>query len=331
MNPSTDECLLCVAAHQPAVVQAAEALAAAYQSTSPAAETDSITEAKRSAPLSKTSTWTGLVNLDKAGVHSIAAITNSSEISEEHVVIHLRSKESWDDKQDELKTSEHDQDDKMSSDTLGLPDLRSLESNGGSAHEEEDGGFLELSDTPTLASVTSSTSPPQTSNSVLAEFVHTLMRPFRYWTGGEEVKTERGLSVPDVKESENQTQGETFSGNLSLPKASEKGSVHNAITEPRSGVHSSGDAAAGIQSVQEGLSEQEREVTPLIRLVPAVQHAGQSVDGGEQREPATSTSAETPPSTVNGTSTFSSTPLTFLGASVCFGFTLTLSKQQQDV
>uniref|UniRef100_A0A8C9Z0V9 Neurocan n=1 Tax=Sander lucioperca TaxID=283035 RepID=A0A8C9Z0V9_SANLU len=240
----------------------------------------SVTEAQHSAPFSKTSTWTGLVDLDHTGVHSIAGINNSSEISEEHVVIHL------------------------SSNTMGLSDLESLESHGGSAHEEEDGGYFGSSDTSTLSSIASSTPQPQTGNSVLAEFVNTLMRPFSYWRGGEEVEeTEKGPSVLEEKAGENQTQGEASSRNLSIPKPSgNKGSMDNAITEQRSGSFSFRTPTSGPQNPEEGLSEQEKEVMPLIRLVPAVQSTGQNDTATQPGERASSTSADEPPSNGNGTS-----------------------------
>lgn len=304
--------LLCFAAHEPAGVQAAEAQAI-YQTANPSAEAIStVTEAQRSAPFSKTSTWTGLVNLDKAGVRSIAAIDNSSEISEEHVVIHMRPQEGWDEKQDGFTTSQpsqEDSNDPKSSNILGLSDLEGLESHGGSAHEEEDGDYFGSSHTTILSSVASSTPQSQTSNSVLAEFVNTLMRPFRYWTAGEDLdETEKGFSVPEENAGENQTQGEASNRNLSLPKASgNKGSMDNAIMEHRSDAFSFRAPTIGLQSPEEGLSEQEKEVMPLIRLVPAVQNTGQSVTPG--------TSADNPPSTVNGMSLlFNSTQF------LCVGF-----------
>uniref|UniRef100_A0A8C4FFZ2 Neurocan core protein n=1 Tax=Dicentrarchus labrax TaxID=13489 RepID=A0A8C4FFZ2_DICLA len=289
----------CYGAHQPAGVQAAEAQAL-YQTANPAPEAiSSVTEAQHSAPFSKTSTWTGLVDLDNAGVHSIAGINNSSEISEEHVIIHLRPEEGWDEKQDGPRTSQPSQeesDDPKSSNSSGLSDPGNLESHGGSAHEEEDGGYFESSDNPTLSSIDSSTPQPQTSNGVLAEFVNTLMRPFRYWTGGEEVEgTEKGPSVLKEKAGQNQTQAEASSRNLSIPKPSgNKGSMDNAIMEHRSDSFSFKAPASGRQSPEEGLSEREKEVMPLIRLVPPVQHIGQSDTVTQPGERASS-----PPSTVN--------------------------------
>ncbi|TMS19972.1 Neurocan core protein, partial [Larimichthys crocea] len=286
----------CYGARQPAGVQAAEAQAL-YHTNNPATETiPSATEAQHNDPFSKTSTWTGLVDLDNVGVHSIARINNSSEISEEHVVIHLRPDERWGDKQEGANQFSQDEepDSPNSSNTLDLSDLRNPESHGGSAHEEEDGAYFGSSDTPTLPSVAPSTPEPHTSNGVLAEFVTTLMRPFRYWTGGEEVEgTEKGPSVLEEKAGANQTQGETR--NLSIPKPSgNKGSMDNAIMEHRSASISFRAPSSGLQKPDEGLSEQEKELIPLIQLVPAVPSTGQSDTSMQPGEPASS-----PPSTVN--------------------------------
>ncbi|XP_026161425.1 neurocan core protein [Mastacembelus armatus] len=296
----------CYQVHQPAGVQAAQAQSL-YQTLKPAAvAVSAVTEAQRIAPLS--TSWTGLVNLDKAGVDSFTGTENSSEISEEHVIIHLRPKDSWDEKQDgtrNIPPSQQETEDTKSSDILGLFDIESLENHGGSAHEEEDSTYFGFG-TSTLAPLASSTPQPQTSNSVLAEFVNTLMRPFRYWTRSEEQEeTDKGLSVAENEAGENQTQGEASSTNLSVPKASgNKGSMGNAIMEHRSEGFSFRVPTSGLQSSEEGLSEQEKEVTPLIRLVPAVQNTGQSTSTpGPQ---ASSTAADNPSSTVNRFTTPSS-------------------------
>lgn len=263
------------------------------------------TEAKHGATFSKTSTWTGLVDLDNAGIHSFARINNSSEISEEHLVIHLRPEEGWDENQEGTRTSQPSREEAEESDgpkstsTSGLSDLRILENHGDSAQEEEDGGYFGSSEIPTLSSMASSTPQPQTSNSVLAEFVKSLMRPFRYWTGGKEVeRTPKGPSGLEEKAGENNAQGEESSRNLSIPKPSgSKGSMDNAIMEHRSSSFSFWDPATGAQSPDEGLSEQEKEVKPLIGLVPAVQRTGQTDVKTHLAE-----RASTPPSTVNGRS-----------------------------
>lgn len=305
MKTSTDAvcqreccCSWCVAAHQPAGVQAAEAQNL-YQTINPTAEAiSSVTESQASAPLSKTSSWNGLV--DDAGVRSLAG--NSSEISEEHVVMHLRRDEEWDEKQNphiSSQPSQEDSDNPKNSNAMGLSQLESLESQGGSAHEEEDSTSFGP-DSSTLSYIASSSPQPQTSNSVLAEFVNTLIRPFRYWTGSQDAEeTEKGLSVPENKAGENQTHEEASLRNPNVPKASgNKGSLDNAIMEHRSGRFSLSAPTSGLHSPEEGLSEQEKEVMPLIRLVPAVQHTEQS----DTSEGASSTSADNSLSTVNSKS-----------------------------
>uniref|UniRef100_A0A667ZH48 Neurocan n=1 Tax=Myripristis murdjan TaxID=586833 RepID=A0A667ZH48_9TELE len=236
------------------------------------------------APFSKSSTWTGLVSLAKAGVHSIAGSSNSSEISEEHVVIHLRPGENlqdWEGIQAEPKTSQSSQEDSGNpkvSHTLGLSALERLESQGGSAHEEEgEDVHLGYSDPPPLSSVSSFTPQSYSSNSVLAEFVSTLMKPFRYWTGHEvEGETESPpVTTTGTLVSEDQAQGEAAGGISSVPKAGAgKGSMDNAIIEHRSGMSSFKPPTGGLQTPKEGLSEQEKEVMPLIPLIPAAQKTG---------------------------------------------------------
>ena len=294
--------LLCVAAHQPAGIQTPEVQASLQTVNAAAQATSSVTEAQHTSPVPKTSTWTGLVDLDKAGVRSIAGIDNSSEISGEHVVIHLRPEVGRKDGQDVTRSSQEN-DPQISSNTLGLSDLESVESHGGSAHEEEDGSFLG-SDNPRLSSTASSTPQPQTTNSVLAEFVNTLMRPLRHWAGGGEgEKMEKGLSVPEENVGENQTQGEASSRNLSVPNAvRNQGNVDNAITEQRSGFFSFRAPASRQSSTAEGLSEQEREVMPLFRLVPAVKTTGHIQTSTQAGERGSSTSADAPLSTPKGKS-----------------------------
>ncbi|XP_029905571.1 neurocan core protein [Myripristis murdjan] len=300
----------CYRAHQVAGVQAAEAQGQ-YQTTNPASGAiPSVTEAQHGAPFSKSSTWTGLVSLAKAGVHSIAGSSNSSEISEEHVVIHLRPGENlqdWEGIQAEPKTSQSSQEDSGNpkvSHTLGLSALERLESQGGSAHEEEgEDVHLGYSDPPPLSSVSSFTPQSYSSNSVLAEFVSTLMKPFRYWTGHEvEGETESPpVTTTGTLVSEDQAQGEAAGGISSVPKAGAgKGSMDNAIIEHRSGMSSFKPPTGGLQTPKEGLSEQEKEVMPLIPLIPAAQKTGHSDTTIQPEERDPSTSLTNIPSTVNG-------------------------------
>ena len=282
-----------------------------HQSTNP--EDNSLdAEAQPGAPFSKTSTWTGLVDLDNAGVHSIAKINSSSEITDEHVGINLKPEESWDENEDGPRTSQPSREEEEQShgpkrsNTSDFSDIRGLESFGGSAHIQEDGSYFGSSETPALSLVPSSTPRPQPdTDSVLAEFVKSLMRPFRYWTGGEEVKgTQKGPSTAEEMPEEDHGQGESSSRNLSIPKPSgNKGSMENAIVEHRSGSASFWPPTTRAQSPDEGLSKQEKEVMPLIQLVPSVPKPGQS----DTMMPAER--ASQPPSTANGMSSSPCVPV----------------------
>lgn len=302
--------LLCFSAHQQVGVQALGAQAL-HQSANPEA-ISLAAEAQPGAPFSKTSTWTGLVDLDNAGVHSITKINSSSEITDEPVVINFKPEESWDENEDGPRTSQPNREEEeeshgpKSSNTSAFSDLRGLESFGGSAHIQEDGSYFGSSDAPALSPVASSTPQPQTyTDSVLAEFVKSLMRPFRYWTGGEEVKgTQKGPSTVEEKAGEDHAQGESTSRNLSIPKPSgNKGSMENAIIEHRSGSVSFWAPTTGAQSPDEGLLKQEKEVMPLIQLVPGVPKPGP----GDTMMPAEQ--ASQPPSTANGMSSCQCVPV----------------------
>uniref|UniRef100_A0A674DPY0 Neurocan b n=1 Tax=Salmo trutta TaxID=8032 RepID=A0A674DPY0_SALTR len=203
------------------------------------------TEPQSSDPFPQPSTWTGIVDLDKEGISSIASGNESSEISEEHV------------------TS-----------TLSLSALESLETHGGSAQEEVEGegdeeGRFGSSDSP-LSSQTSPTLQAQTANSILHSFVNNLMKPFKYWTGSVETDTEApppatpaslpegtGAVVdqaPPRSAMVNPTEGR--------PKLGSKGSTDNGIMEHRSGGSSLKTSTGGLTS-SEGLTEQEKEVVPF--------------------------------------------------------------------
>lgn len=283
---------VCFVVHQAPGVQALEAQTLQL-TTNPEAETHPA--AQQSSTFAKSSSWTGLVDLDNTDVNSLAKTNNSSEISEEHVVIHLQQVEDWEEHQDGPGTSQPIGEESDESEgtkrgnVSGLANLRSVENHGGSAHEQDDGGSFSPSDIPALSTVASSTPQPHSSNSVLAEFVKSLMRPFRYLTGAEK-------SEKTQKAGENNTQEETSSRNLSFPKANrKKGSVDNAIVEHKSDSLAFWTPTVGVSSPDEGLSEREKEAGPLIRLVPAVQRAGQS---DTEMQPAEGASG--PPSTVDG-------------------------------
>lgn len=288
--------MLCVLAHQEPGVQALEAQALQL-TTNPEARTP---EDNHNSPFTKSSTWTGLVDLDNAEENSLAKTNNSSEISEEHIVIHLQPVEDLEEDQVGPMTTQpimdggQESEVTKSSSVSGPANLSSLENHRGSAHEEkENGGSLNPSDTPTSSSVAPGTPQHQSSNNVLAEFVKSLMMPFRYLTGAEKAeKKQKGTLQVEEKAGENHTQEEeTSSRNLNVPKAArKKGSVDNAIIERKSDGFDFWAPTAGASNPDEGLSEREKEV-PLVPLVPAVPRAGQ----GDSK-----TGASSPTSSIDG-------------------------------
>ncbi|XP_031642032.1 neurocan core protein [Oncorhynchus kisutch] len=243
------------------------------------------TEPQRSDPFPKPSTWTGIVDLDKEGISSIARGNESSEISEEHVVIHLRPGEGtqrWGEEnqetQDRSKTGapqDASSSPKTKTSTLSLSALESLETHGGSAQEEVEGegeveGRFGSSDSP-LSSQTSPTLQAQTANSVLHSFVNNLMKPFKYWTGSVETDTEApppatpaslpegtlavADQVPPGSAKVNPTEGR--------PNLGSKRSTDSGVMEHRSGGSSLKTSTGGLTSSEEGLTEQEKEVVPF--------------------------------------------------------------------
>ncbi|KAM9832674.1 neurocan core protein [Neosynchiropus ocellatus] len=278
----------CYRAHHPPGVQAAEALTLS-QMADPTVEVDStVTEAQNDAA----SSWTGQVTRSKSGVRSIAGPNSSSEISDEHVVIHLRPEGSWGETPDSVK--ELIQEDSENQRSNNLSELNYLESHGGSAHEVDDTRYAEALETPSA----SSNSKHQATNSVLAEFVNTLMRPFRFWTGVEKVdKAKSQLSEPEGKPAEVLTKSEAAGDS---EKASEtKGGIDNAIMEHSSETFSSKASSGGLQSPEDGLTEQEKEVMPLVPLVPAVKRSRHNNTSSPLKEETPSASQPNLPSTFN--------------------------------
>lgn len=239
---------------------------------------------------SETSSWTGLVDLDTAGVRAVAGSNNSSEISEEHVVIHIKPEEEWDQNQNGLETFEHNDKEEGEQPVITkAPNISGLENHGGSAQEEED-HYSEASDTPTLSTTAPQTPQTQTSNSVLADIVESLMRPFRYWTGDEDTQKEASHFGATAGEG----QIEVSTRNPILSKAGgNKGDADNAINEQTSHSLSIEPPVAGVQSPHEGLSEQEKEATPSIPQAPTVHQTAQS-------DTTMLPVASNPPSAVNG-------------------------------
>lgn len=285
------------AASKPAGLQVSEAKAL-YLTADPAAEALSlVTDAKRRTPTTKTSTWTGLLDSNRTKVPSFVEINNSSEITEEHIVTDLRPEEGWNERWNRTKTSQRGQDGSDGPNSNNASGLLEPEGHGGSAHgDRSDFG----SDTPT-PSITSSTPQPQTSNSILTEFVKTLMRPFEFWTrskGGG--KTEGEPTLPEGKNEENQRQEQAPGKNLSVLKPGGiKGSMDNAILEHKSGSFSLRGAASELQTSEKELSEQEKEVIPLIKLVPVLQNTEEDETITHPDEGATITFSDKPQSILN--------------------------------
>lgn len=235
-------------------------------------------EIQHGTPFSETSTWTGLIDLDTAGIHSLTRKNGSSEISEERVVIHLKSEDGWKQNQEEGKSSQPSREEEQSdgpriSNKSDLSELKSPESHGDFAHEEERAYFVP-SDIPNFSTIASSTPQTQTSNSMLAEFVMSLMRPFRSWTGGEDVNgtPKRPLGIEE-NTGDDHGHIEASSRNLSIPKTSgNQGNMDNTTIE-----HKSHNVSFGApMSPDEGLSDQEKEVTPPSLQVQAVPEREQS-------------------------------------------------------
>ncbi|KAM6962446.1 neurocan core protein-like [Aplochiton taeniatus] len=268
----------CYRAHQPSGLQVSEAVDL-LRTTNPSEATPSGPWPRHAAPQHQPSTWTGLVDLDKEPVRSIVRSTDSSEISEEHVVIHLRPEETFQ-SQGPSQTSSPTQGASGGPKTsnLGLPALGSLETQGGSAHEdkgvEEDSHFG--SSEPPSFSVSSSTPQLQTSNSVLAEFVQSLMKPFRYWAAGEETQDPSlATSVPGWKAVGSPAPAEPERGSRTLEKAEgSKGSLDNSISEHPGRGPSIQASPNRVVVPEAGLLEQEREVGPFVSSVPAIETPG---------------------------------------------------------
>uniref|UniRef100_A0A673JSN3 Neurocan core protein-like n=1 Tax=Sinocyclocheilus rhinocerous TaxID=307959 RepID=A0A673JSN3_9TELE len=192
---------------------------------------DEEVQLQRNGAFPEPSTWTGLVDLEKEDFESI--INNkSSEISEEHVVIHLGPEEKsvdWeDDPNDAVEKQENLQ--------------------GGSAKEETDDG------SPDPSSITpSSSTQAQTSNSVISNFVKTIMKPFRYWTGTGEPE------IPATESSLYQGTSEMVPPIRTKPSRGKtsKGGADNAIMEPNIKEHSYNPSSSDLE---EELLEQEKEV-----------------------------------------------------------------------
>uniref|UniRef100_A0A9J7YN53 Neurocan core protein n=2 Tax=Cyprinus carpio TaxID=7962 RepID=A0A9J7YN53_CYPCA len=186
---------------------------------------------QRNGAFPEPSTWTGLVDLEKEDFKSI--INNeSSEISEEHVVIHLGPEEKSVDWEDDPKDAVEKQEDLQ----------------GGSAKEETDDGSPDPSST-----TPSSSTQAHTSNSVISNFVKTIMKPFRYWTMTVEPE------IPATESSLYKGTSEMVPPTRAKPNKgkSSKDGADNTIMEPNFKEHSYNPSSS---DPEEELFEQEKEV-----------------------------------------------------------------------
>ncbi|RVE73858.1 hypothetical protein OJAV_G00035670 [Oryzias javanicus] len=241
----------CYQAHQPAGIQAAEPQVL-FQTPRPAAERPSlVTETQSASP------WSDLRDTNGA------AITSSADTSEENGIIDLKPFEDW---HHTSQAKDETLDDSKNNNTLTSSDPESYES---PAHEQT-GGRSVRTDSAPLSNMISSSPQPRTTNNILVEFVKTLMRPFKYWTRSKENEPQ----PPDEREEQKQTPTESSTTSTSVQKpAGNKGNLDNAIVEHRSGSFALRAPASEAGSTEEGLSEQEKELQPLIKLVPVLQEA----------------------------------------------------------
>uniref|UniRef100_A0A8C1L4N7 Neurocan core protein n=1 Tax=Cyprinus carpio TaxID=7962 RepID=A0A8C1L4N7_CYPCA len=192
---------------------------------------DEEVQLQRNGAFPEPSTWTGLVDLEKEDFKSI--INNeSSDISEEHVVIHLGPEEKSVDWEDDPKDAVGKQEDLQ----------------GGSAKEETDDGSPDPSST-----TPSSSTQAHTSNSVISNFVKTIMKPFRYWTMTVEPE------IPATESSLYKGTSEMVPPTRAKPNKgkSSKDGADNTIMEPNFKEHSYNPSSS---DPEEELFEQEKEV-----------------------------------------------------------------------
>ncbi|XP_051549935.1 neurocan core protein-like [Myxocyprinus asiaticus] len=232
---------------------------------------DEEVQLQRNGAFPEPSTWTGLVDLEKEDFKSI--INNeSSEISEEHVVIHLRPEDrsvNWEDD--------------GSKDTLDKQEKLQ----GGSAREETD----ERDETedpkatsdPSLTTPSSSTQD-QTSNSMISNFVNSILKPLRYWTGIGETE------IPATESSLYRGTSEMVPSARTKPSRGKanKGGADNAILEPNTKELS---YIPSTSNPEEGLLEQQKEV-----VFVAAQQELQSPNKSQMEHPNSQTDSLTGPS-----------------------------------
>ncbi|XP_062869168.1 neurocan core protein isoform X2 [Trichomycterus rosablanca] len=207
--------------------------------------TDDSEYLQRNTAFPEPSTWTGLVDINKEEFNSILE-SESSEISEEHVVIHLkpveRSEDAFKDKAPVLKNQVE------------------LRSQGDAASEDLDEGEVTVgygtSSDPSSAVLSTQA---QTSNSMLFDFVNSIMTPWKYWTGSDHTDASSTVSS-QLKETSEELQPAKIKPTGGLMGIKDR--TDNAILEPK---HVEASTNPATLYEEEGLLQQERE---LVLPVP---------------------------------------------------------------
>lgn len=233
-------------------------------------------------PAPQPSTWTGLVDLEKEGINSIVGL-ESSEISEEHVVIHLRPDEAssrWAELQKPAYAGLQEASGPKITTMMSLSSLENLETQGGSAKEEQGDededveGHTRSSSTLNLA-VSSPVPQSQTSNGIFSNLVNSIMRPWRYLTGSEA----EGPATPTSPPNESSVgihrpvgSGKEISGGEKMEGSNR--STNNDIMENFDAKASQRSSDGGPAGPNQELPEREREVFQETRASNATKASG---------------------------------------------------------
>ncbi|XP_018583606.2 neurocan core protein [Scleropages formosus] len=212
------------------------------------------------------SSWTDPTNLEKEGTNSSTG-SESSEISEEHVVIHLGPGETpvtWEEQPDAEASSPREASVPKIT-TLDVSDVEHQGSLGDSAKEEEaseESDRLLGSSFPLLSSAPTPTVKSQVNSTILSNIVNSLIKPWWYVTSSPKTEVKVTPSSPtQASLLETQELMATGRGNPTGVKSETiKRGSNNAILEyfeeQESHKTSSGDPVG----IEEELSQREREI-----------------------------------------------------------------------